>query len=117
MAGDEGSRRFVVLWWALAFMAGIPTGVLAVNYFGMTDTIWGLAGFGVPIVGVIAALEWFGQRHRGVRTPRQQWRRRPRANTVPARKTIKGRPPPGRGQLHAITGRKTAEPPSSSSPS
>jgi hypothetical protein len=33
------------------------------------------------------------------------------------RKAIKGRPPLGRGQLHAITGRKTADPPSSSSPS
>lgn len=117
MAGDEGSRRFVVLWWVLAFMAGIPTGVLSVTYFGVTDTIWGLAGFGVPITGVIAALEWFGQRHRGRRTPRHQWRRPPRANTAPARKATKGRPSLGRGQLRAITGRKTAEPPSSSSPS
>jgi hypothetical protein len=115
MAGDEGSRRFVVLWWVLAFLAGIPTGVLSVTYFGVTDTVWGLAGFGVPIAGVIAALEWFG--HRGERTPRHQWRRQPRANASPTRKTTKGRPAAGRGQLHAITGRKTAEPPSSSSPS
>ena len=117
MAGDEGSRRFVVLWWVLAFIAGVPTGVLAVTYFGVTDTIWGLAGFGIPVAGVIAALEWFGQRHRGTRTQRHRWRRPPRSNTMPARKATKGRPPLGRGQLHAITGRKTAEPPSSSSPS
>jgi hypothetical protein len=117
MAGDGGSRRFVVLWWVLAFMAGIPTGVLSVTYFGVTDTIWGLAGFGVPIAAVIAALEWFGQRHRGVRTTRRQWRRQPGLHTVPARKPTKGRPQLGRAQLHAITGRKTAEPPSSSSPS
>ena len=117
MAGDQGSRRFVVLWLVLAFMAGIPTGVLAVTYFGVPDTIWGLAGFGVPIAGLIAALEWLGQRHRSVRAPRQQWRRLPRANGSPIRKPTKGRPQPGRGQLHAITGRKTAEPPSSSSPS
>jgi hypothetical protein len=117
MAGDEGSRRFVVLWWVLAFMAGIPTGVLSVVYFGVTDTIWGLAGFGLPVVGVIAALEWFGHRNRRARRPRHPWRRPPRANTAPARKVNKGRPSLGRGQLHAITGRKTAEPPSSSSPS
>jgi hypothetical protein len=117
MAGDEGSRRFVVLWLVIAFMAGIPTGVLAVMFFGVTDTIWGLAGFGVPIVGVIAALEWFGQRHRGVRAPRIQWRRPPRANAMPRHKATKGRPALGRGQLHAIRGRKTADPPSSSSPS
>ena len=113
MAGDEGSRRFVVLWWVLAFMAGVPAGVLSVTYFGVTDTIWGLAGFGVPILGVIAALEWFGQRHRGARSPRHP----PRSSPLPARKAAKGRPAPGRGQLHAITGRKAAEPPSSSSPS
>jgi hypothetical protein len=117
MAGDEGSRRFVVLWWVIAFMAGIPTGVLAVAFFGVTDTIWGLAGFGIPIAGVIAALEWFGHRNRGVRTPRRQWRQPPRTNVMPARKATKGRPPLGRGQLRAITGRKTADPPSSSSPS
>jgi hypothetical protein len=117
MAGDEGSRRFVVLWWVIAFMAGIPTGVLAVDFFGVTDTIWGLAGFGIPIAGVIAALEWFSQRNRGVRTARRQWRQPPRTNAIPARKATKGRPPLGRGQLHAITGRKTADPPSSSSPS
>jgi hypothetical protein len=117
MAGDEGSRRFVVLWLVLAFMAGIPTGVLSVAYFGVTDTIWGLAGFGVPIAGVIAALEWFGQRHRGRRSPRHQWRRPPRLSPVSTRKAAKGRPTLGRGQLHAITGRKAAEPPSSSSPS
>jgi hypothetical protein len=116
MAGDEGSRRFVVLWWVIAFMAGIPTGVLAVAFFGVTDTIWGLAGFGIPIAAVIAALEWFGHRNRGVRT-RRQWRKPPRTNVIPARKATKGRPPLGRGQLHAITGRKTADPPSSSSPS
>lgn len=116
MAGDEGSRRFVVLWWVIAFMAGIPTGALAVTFFGVTNTIWGVAGFGVPIAGVIAALEWFGK-NRGGRTPRRQWRHPPRANATPARKATKGRPPLGRGQLHAITGRKTAEPPSSSSPS
>ncbi|MBV8450907.1 MAG: hypothetical protein JOZ29_01365 [Deltaproteobacteria bacterium] len=117
MAGDEGSRRFVVLWWVIAFMAGILTGVLAVTSFGATDTIWCLIGFGVPIAGVIAALEWFGQRRRGVRTSRRQWRHPPRVNATPARKATKGRLPLGRGQLHAITGRKTADPPSSSSPS
>jgi hypothetical protein len=117
MAGDEGSRRFVALWWVIAFMAGVPIGALSVIYFGVTDTIWGLAGLGVPTAGVIAALEWFGHRRRGMRTPRQQWRRPPRAGTLPAHKPNKRRPPLGRGQLRAITGRKTAEPPSSSSPS
>ncbi|MBV8772045.1 MAG: hypothetical protein JO166_06915 [Deltaproteobacteria bacterium] len=117
MAGDEGSRRFVVLWWVIAFLLGVPVGVLSATYFGVTDTIWGLAGFGVPIAGVIAALEWFGHRHRRARNPRHQWRRAPRSAAIPARKAVKGRPAPGRGQLHAITGRKTAEPPSSSSPS
>ena len=117
MAGDKGSRRFVVLWWVLAFMAGIPAGVVAVTFFGVTDTIWCLVGFGLPIAGVIAALEWFGRRHRAMRSPRRQWRQPPRANTMPARKVTKGRPSLSRGQLHAISGRKAADPPSSSSPS
>jgi hypothetical protein len=117
MAGDERSRRFVMFWWVIAFMAGIPSGVLAGAYFGVTDTIWALVGFGVPIAGVIAALEWFGKRHRRVRTPRGQWRRSSSTNILPTRKAPKGRPEVGRAQLHAVTGRKTAEPPSSSSPS
>ena len=115
MAGDEGSRRFVLLWLVIAFMAGIPTGVLAGAYFGVTDTVWGLVGFGVPIAGVIAALEWFSKRHRRVRAPRRQWRRPQPASVQPTRKVTKGRPAPGRAQLHAVTGRKTADPPSSSS--
>jgi hypothetical protein len=114
MAGDVSSRRFVVLWWVLAFMVGVLAGVLAVTHFGVTDTIWGLAGFGVPIAGVIAALEWFGKRHRSGRNSRHQWRRPPRSTTTPGRKSTKSRPALGRGQLHAISGRKSAEPPSSS---
>jgi len=110
MAGDNSSRRFVKLWWLLAFMAGIAAGALCVTLFGLTDTIWGLAGLGIPVAGLIATLEWYGSGRTGVRSPQSPWRRVPRANTH-SRKPSKARPNTARGQLHAITGRKLSEPP------
>jgi hypothetical protein len=114
MAGDGDSRRFVKLWWVLAFLAGIPAGALSVTFFGISGTVWGLAGFGIPVAGVIAALEWFGQK-RHFRPAFGHWRRPPRANGPQVRKPSKARPTAGRGQLRAINGRKAADPPSSPS--
>jgi hypothetical protein len=113
MAGDGGTRRFVKLWWVLAFMAGASAGALSVTFLGMTDTAWGLAGFGLPAAGVIAALEWFGQVRPRPGAAHGYWRRSPRANGPQMRQPSKARPTAARGQLHAITGRKPAEPPSS----
>jgi hypothetical protein len=117
MAGDYGSRRFVKLWWVMAFMAGVAVGAVAIVVLGTADTIWGLVGFGLPITGMVAALEWFGGRRPSGRIPRHQWRRSPRMAAPQMHKTGKSNPTPRRGQLHAITGRKTAEPPSSGSSS
>jgi hypothetical protein len=113
MAGDNGSRRFVKFWWVLAFIVGVPVGAVSVITCGLPDTIWGIVGFGLPIAGMVAALEWFGGRRRKTSPVRSQWRRLPRVEAPQSRKTAKARPTQRRGQLHAITGRKTAEPPSS----
>ncbi|HKV54890.1 MAG TPA: hypothetical protein VJN94_09620 [Candidatus Binataceae bacterium] len=115
MAGDYSSRRFVKFWWVLAFLAGAALGAFSITVVGVSDTVWGLVGFGVPIAGMVAALEWFGSRGRGARSYQGPWRRMPRGNGPQLHKSAKARPTPRRGQLHAITGRKTAEPPSSGS--
>ena len=115
MAGNDGSRRFVRVWWVLAFVAGVPVGALSVVAFGLPDTIWGIVGFGLPVVGMVAALEWFGRRTRETTLLcSSQWRRVPRMEIQQSRKPAKPRPTQRRGQLHAITGRKTADPPSAS---
>src|SRR2546426_310728 len=92
MAGDGGTRRFVKLWWVLAFMAGVSAGALSVTFLGMTDTAWGLAGFGLPAAGVIAALEWFGQMGPRSGAARGYWRRPPLGNSRQMRNPSKARP-------------------------
>jgi len=112
MAGDHGSRRFVKVQWAIAFTLGLAAGTLSTTLFGITYTLWALAGCSA-MAGAIGMFEWFGQKRLlGLR--RQSQARKPeRMNlTPPPSKTSKGNPP-RRGQLHAITGRKAADPPSS----
>jgi hypothetical protein len=115
MAGDGGSRRFVRFWWVLAFILGASAGAFSVTLIGIPYTAWGLVGFGVPIATAIGFLEWFGERRllRPHRT-HNRLRKPTRMDFALARhKTVKPKPAPRRGQLRAITGRKTADPPSS----
>lgn len=114
MAGDHGSRRFVKFRWAIAFTLGIAAGTLSTTLFGIIATLWALAGCSA-VAGAVGMFEWFGQeRLLGPRQPhvRRQWPVRMNF-TPPPRKTSNSKPPLRRGQLHAITGRKAADPPSS----
>jgi hypothetical protein len=113
MAGGNGSRRFVRFWLVIAFLAGATAGAVSVTLAGIPNTVWALAGFGVPIATVIGVLEWFGDRRFvGPRQPHSRWRR-PMRTIPPTQKPRKPKPITRRGQLHAINGRKAADPPSS----
>jgi hypothetical protein len=114
MAGDHGSQRFVKFRWAIGFTLGVAAGTLLTTLFGITDTLWTLAACSA-VAGVAGMFEWFGQeRLPGPRQPHVHRPRPVRMNFIPPpRKTSKSKPPLRRGQLHAITGRKAADPPSS----
>jgi hypothetical protein len=116
MAGDHDSRRFVQFRWVIAFALGIAAGTLSTTLFGITDTLWALAGC-FAVGGALGVFEWLGQaRLLGPRQPHAGWRHPVRMSfTPPQRKLPKSKPPPRRGQLHAIRGRKAADPPSSGS--
>lgn len=115
MAGDNGSRHFVKTWWALAFMLGAISGAAAVTLAGVPYAIWGIAGFGLPIVALVAILERLsGRSLLAPRSAHRQWRRPLRTNHAhPQAKTSTGKTLPRRGQLRPIAGRKSSEPPSS----
>jgi hypothetical protein len=115
MAGDKRSRRFVKFWWILTFMFGAAGGAFCVDLVGLSETIWGVIGLCVPVAAVVAMFEWFGDRR--LSWPRQannRWRRPVRMKSgPPSYKARKEKPLARRGQLHAIAGHKTADPPSS----
>src|ERR1700726_214566 len=114
MAGDDGSRRFVRFWWVLAFIVGASAGAFSVTLIGIPYTAWGLVGFGVPIATAVGVLEWFGERRLLGPRARNGWPKPVRMDFAPGRqKSGKPKSTPRRGQLRAITGRKTADPPSS----
>lgn len=114
MAAGNRSRRFVRFWWIIAFLAGVVAGAVCVTLAGIPDTVWVITGFGIPVAAVVGVLEWFGEgRAARPRRPHGRWR-------MPLRKAPQRQKPPRgakpssrRGQLHAIDGRKAADPPSS----
>ena len=112
MTGDKSSRRLAKFWWVLFATVGAAGGATAASYFGLTNTIWGILGFGLPLGAALGVIEWRTDRPPAVRKP---W---PAANNrqPPPRRADGRKPPPRRGQLHAIKRRKTAEPPSSGGP-
>jgi hypothetical protein len=114
MAGEHGSRQFVRVRWAIAFTLGIAAGTLSTTLFGLTGTLWALAG-GSAVALAVGLFEWFGhERLLGPRRPNPRLQRPVRVNfAARPRKTIERKPPLRRGQLYAITGRKTVDPPSS----
>jgi len=115
MAGDNGSRRFIKVWWAFAFTLGAITGAVAVTFAGIADTMWAIAGLGVPITATFALLEWLTVRRAAPGRPVPHgWRQAMRVNSGQSpQKSAKGKLAPRRGQLRAIAGRKSGEPPSS----
>lgn len=118
MARDKGSRRLSRFWWALAFTLGAAAGALSLEFLHAQDTFWTIL-FLSAITVAIAIFEQFGAPRGGsLRSPSNssRWGGRSVANhPIPARKQTAGKAPRRRAQLHAITGKKTVEPPSSSS--
>jgi hypothetical protein len=111
MSGDKGSRRLVKFWWVLASITGAGAGAAAAATQGLSNTIWAIGGVGLPLLAIVGILEWAADRPTtGVR-PRWRAVRRPAVQAQP--RTYGSKLAPRRAQLHAIAGRKTAEPPSS----
>jgi hypothetical protein len=110
MAGDNGSRRLVKFWWVLFATIGATGGAVAASFCGLNNTIWGILGLGLPIGAAFVVIESRATH----RTPmaRKAWPDTKYRQTPP-RRSYGYKVPPRRGQLHAITRRKTAEPPSS----
>jgi hypothetical protein len=113
MVGDKGSRRLVKFWWVLSATIGAAIGACAASFFGLYDAIWGLIGVGLPIGVAIGIIEWRAD-SRAIAT-RKSWPEVKTGHTGP-RRAYGHKPTPRRGQLHAISRRKTAEPPSSGAP-
>jgi hypothetical protein len=115
MAGDGGSRRFLKLGLVLAFMMGVAAGALSATLAGIPETLWAIAFCGA-VAAAVGMYEWFGEaRTPAIRFKPTRWGRPRRRNfaLAPQRKVPKVKAAPRRGQLHAITGRKAAEPPNS----
>lgn len=113
MTGDKSSRRLVKFWWVLFATVGAAGGATTASYFGLTNTIWGILGFGLPLGAALGVIEW--RTDRPPAAVRKPW---PAAKNhqPPPRRADGRKPPPRRGLLHAIKRRKTAEPPSSGGP-
>ncbi len=116
MARDKGSRRLYKFWWVLAFTLGTAAGALSLNFLHAENTLW-ITLFLAAIAGAVAIFEQFGvPRGRGSRAPVSpaRWGGRGLPNhPLPARKQTAVKRPARRAQLHAISGKKNAEPPSS----
>jgi hypothetical protein len=112
MIGDKSSRRLVKFWWVLSATVGAAGGACAASFFGLYDTIWGLIGVGLPIGAAIAVIEWRAEGREVA--ARKSWPEVKPGQLAP-RRSYGYKPTPRRGQLHAITRRKSAEPPSSGS--
>lgn len=113
MTRDNGSRRLVKFWSALAFTIGVAAGAIALTYLQAQRTLW-LVGFLGAVAGALAIYEQFGETRAGGRGTYKHWQTRGRTSFPSApRKDSKTKPPTRRGQLRAINGKKTADPPSS----
>jgi len=113
MASGKGRRQLVGFWWVLAFMLGAAAGSLSSNLIGISYTAWWVVGFCGSAAVVVGMVEWFGQGHRSGSRPAGMGRPFMRTNLTPPQKDAQHKTASRRGQLHAITGRKSADPPSS----
>lgn len=116
MARDKDSGRLLKFWFVLAFTFGTAAGALSLEFLHAQGTFWIILFFSV-IAGAVAIFEEFGEpRSRNLRDPINplRWGRRGQPlHPVTPRKPTNGKHPARRAQLHAITGKKNAEPPSS----
>ncbi len=114
MASGKGRQQLVGFWWVLAFMLGATAGALSSNLIGMSYTVWWVVGFCGSAAAVVGIAEWFGQNRRTGSGPAATRRPLNRANPNQSlQKNSAHKTLTRRGQLHAITGRKRADPPSS----
>lgn len=116
MARDTGSRRLLKFWCVLAFTIGAAAGALSLEFLQPQSTVWLIVFLGA-ITGAVAIFEQFGEpRGRKLRPPiyppRWSGHHQPNLPILP-RKQARGKRSPRRAQLHAITGKKNVEPPSS----
>lgn len=110
MSGGKSSPRLVRFWWVLAAMLGAAAGAAAVVALGLTTTLWAIVGVGLPLAGMVGYLEWSDAGR-----ARPSWKSTAHRPLTATPRGHNYKPPiRRRGQLHAITRRKTVEPPSSS---
>jgi hypothetical protein len=108
MAGDKGSRRFVKDWWVIAaLMLGAAFGALAGNAIGVYLTLWVVIGVGVPLLAVSVMFAHLEERRRMTRPLRCTPRKAPGSSVPSSKVSLKGKPTGTRGQLRAISGKKT----------
>lgn len=112
MSGDKRSARLVKFWWVLAATIGAAVGALSDKVWGLAYCFWAIAGIGIPIALAVAFVERSGPHGRAPRTTRGAGLRMHQPAGLRRRDQFKGFP--RRAKLHAIVGRKRAEPPSSS---
>jgi hypothetical protein len=114
MAGDKGSRRFVRLWWVLAFTIGAVAGAASITLAGLQYTAWWIVGVCGTLMVVTAIFERYGDSKPILpRSARRRWHPPLQRHPPPAgRTTAKPKDPVRRGRLRAINGKKVAEPPS-----
>ncbi|MGH8014435.1 MAG: hypothetical protein ACREQ4_18250 [Candidatus Binataceae bacterium] len=117
MAGDNVSRRLIKFWWVVAFVVGAGLGTVSTVVVGPRNAIWLIATFGIIAGAVVAVVELGGERPAYVnRALSRTWFTPSRAQLkVSQHKPPKDKPSARRGQLHAVTGKGTADPPSRSS--
>jgi len=115
MAGDNSSRAFVNFWWILALTLCAVAGAFSADIVGLSGAVWGIVGLGVPIAAAAGLLGWFSARRLRGTNSSQNRKRRPlrRDFKPPPLKGQKSKAPVRHGQLYAIRGNKTADPPSS----
>jgi hypothetical protein len=116
MARETGSWRLFKFWLVLAFTSGAAGGAISFEFLHAQNTFW-IVLFLAAVTGAVAIFEQFGDpRGRAQRSPMNPPRSGGRglsSHTSPSRTSVNGKHPARRAQLHAITGKKNAEPPSS----
>jgi hypothetical protein len=118
MARETGSGRLYKFWWVLAFTLGTAVGELASTLLHAQNAFWIILFLGA-VTGAVAIYEQFGEsrgrRSRAPINPKRRGTRNPPGDSLPPRAEASGKQHARRVQLHAIAGKKNADPPSSGS--
>jgi hypothetical protein len=118
MAREAGSRRLFKFWWVLSFTLGAAGGALSSQFLHAQNTFWIILFLGA-VSGAVAIFEQFSDTRghtRRTATKPARWRgRNLSSHPLPPRAPGSVKRPARRAQLHAITGKKNAEPPSGTS--